>query len=104
MHDELREKLASWKVQPQIPADFQRGVWDRIAVREVRFSKPNFVMAWAVALIKQPAVAACTLVLSALIGAGLGLAESGRANTENWKLLEAKYVQSIDPNEHLQSY
>jgi len=104
MDDELRKKLASWKVQPQIPADFQRRVWDRIAVREARTSRLHFVMAWAVALMRQPRVAVCAIALSALIGAGLGLAESGRANTENWKLLEAKYVQSIDPNEHLQSY
>ena len=34
MDDELRKKLASRKVQPEIPPDFQGSVWRRIAARE----------------------------------------------------------------------
>ena len=36
--DQLKEKLASWEVRPEIPPDFQRNVWQKIAVRE---SKPK---------------------------------------------------------------
>jgi type VI protein secretion system component VasK len=104
MDDELKEKLASWKVQPEIPPDFQRGVWNRIAAREARSAKPHFLTIWAIRLIRTPALAACAVALSALTGAGLGLVESNRANIENWKTLETKYVQSIDPYEHLRSY
>ena len=104
MDDELREKLAMWKVQPEIPPDFQRGVWNRIAARETRPSKSHFLPVWALRLISMPGLAASVIVLSASIGAGLGLIESAQANTQNWKTLEAKYVQSIDPYEHLQSY
>lgn len=104
MDDELRKKLASWKVQPEIPPDFQQGVWTRIAAREARSSKRYFLPAWATSLFGTPRLAACAVALSALIGTGLGLLESTKANTRNWKTLEAKYVQSIDPYEHIRSY
>lgn len=104
MHDELKKQLASWKVQPEIPPDFQRGVWNRIAAREVKSPKPHFLTIWAVRLVSMPGLAACVITVGALTGAGLGLVESTQANTRNWKTLEAKYVQSIDPYEHLRSY
>ena len=104
MDEELRKKLASWKVQPQVPPDFQRNVWNRIAARAVRSSKPHSLLVLFARLLGTPRLAACAIALSAVIGAGLGLLESARVNTENWKTLEAKYVQSIDPYEHLKSY
>ncbi|HEX3446524.1 MAG TPA: hypothetical protein VHS80_17550 [Chthoniobacterales bacterium] len=104
MDDELRKKLAAWKVRPEIPPDFQRGVWNRIAARETRPSKSHFLAAWAVRLVSMPGLAATVIVLSASIGASLGLIESAHANSQNWKTLEAKYVQSIDPNEQLRSH
>jgi hypothetical protein len=36
-----------------------------------------------------------------LMGTGLGLIESSQANTKNWKMLETRYVQSVDPYVHL---
>jgi hypothetical protein len=104
MDEELRKKLASWKVQPEIPPDFQRGVWTRIAARETRSSKRYFLPAWVTSIFGTPRLAVCAVALSALIGAGLGLVESTKANTRNWKTLEAKYVQSVDPYEHIRSY
>jgi hypothetical protein len=103
MDDELRKMLASWKVQPEIPSDFQRGVWRRIAAREESRSTP-FLTLLAIRWVSLPRLATFAFVLAGLTGTGLGLAESSRANTKNWKTLEAKYVQSIDPYEHLQTY
>jgi hypothetical protein len=104
MDDELRKKLASWKVQPEIPSDFQRGVWRRIAARESGSSKAPFVSFWAIRWVSLPRLAAFAFVLGGLTGTGLGLVKSSQANTKNWKTLEAKYVQSIDPYEHLRTY
>jgi len=104
MDDELKKQLASWKVQPEIPPDFQRGVWNRIAAREVKSSRPHFLLVLSNGLLGKPRLAACAITLSAVVGATLGLLESTRANTEDWKTLEAKYVQSIDPYQHLKSY
>jgi hypothetical protein len=100
----VREKLALWKVQPEIPPDFQRGVWNRIAARESESSKAPFLSFLAVRWVSAPRLAAFALVLAGLTGTGLGLVESSRANTKNWKTLEAKYVQSVDPYEHLRTY
>jgi hypothetical protein len=104
MDDELRKKLASWKVQPEIPPDFQRGVWRRIAARESASSKTPFLSFLAIQWVSLPRLAAVAFVLAGVTGTGLGLVESSRANTKNWKTLEAKYVQSIDPYEHLGTY
>ena len=101
MDDELRKKLASWKVQPEIPPDFQGGVWRRIAARESKSSKSPLPGFWAIRWIGLPRLATCAIVLAGLMGTGLGLIESSQANTKNWKMLETRYVQSIDPYVHL---
>jgi len=100
--DELREKLALWKVEPQIPPDFQRNVWQKIAVRESKPKLPLFGN-WNISWLRTPAFATCVIVLGGLAGTGFGLIESSQANSRNWKSLEAKYVQSIDPYEHLRT-
>jgi hypothetical protein len=104
MDDELRKKLASWKVQPEIPPDFQRRVWDRIAAREAKSSRSLLANLLAIPWLTPPRLAACAFVLSVFIGACLGLLESTNANTKTWKTLEAKYVQSVDPYQHLGTY
>lgn len=101
MDEELRRKLASWKVQPEIPPDFQSGVWGRIAARESKSSKSAIPGFWAIRWIRLPRLATCAIVLAGLMGTGLGLIESSQANTKNWKMLETRYVQSIDPYVHL---
>jgi hypothetical protein len=101
--DELRQKLAAWEVRPEIPPDFQRNVWQKIAVRE---SKPKLLLFgnWNISWLGIPRLATCTIILGGLAGTGLGLIESSQANSRNWKSLEAKYVQSIDPYEHLRTF
>src|SRR5258708_32902487 len=94
--DQLREKLASWEVQPEIPPDFQRNVWQKIAVRE---SKPRLWLFgdWNFSWLRTPRLATCAIILGGLAGTGLGLIDSSHANLENWKRLEAKHFQSIVP-------
>jgi hypothetical protein len=79
-------------------------VWNRIAARESRTSKGLLENIFALPWLTPPRLATCALVLSAFIGSGLGLVESARANSKNWKSLETKYVQSVDPYEHLGTY
>ena len=104
MNDELKKKLTLWKVQPEIPPGFRRGVWNRIAAREAKSSKVLFGSLLAIPWLTAPRLAACAFAVSVLTGIGLGLIESASANTESWKTLEAKYVQSIDPYQHLGTY
>jgi hypothetical protein len=102
--DELKKKLALWKVSPEIPAGFQRGVWNRIAARDAKSSKNPLEGVLAMSWLTLPRLAACAFAISVLTGTGLGLVESSNANTKNWKTLEEKYVQSIDPYQHLGTY
>ena len=101
--DQLRQKLASWEVRPEIPPDFQRNVWQKIAVGE---SKPKLALFgnWNISWLRTPALATCVIILGGLAGTGFGLVESSQANSRNWKSLEAKYVRSIDPYEHVRTY
>ena len=101
--DDLREKLALWKVEPQIPPDFQRNVWQKIAVGESKPKLPRFGN-WSISWLRTPRLATCAIILGGLAGTGFGLVESSQANSRNWKSLEAKYVQSIDPYEHVRTY
>jgi hypothetical protein len=102
--DEVRKKLARWEVQPRIPPDFQRDVWRKIAVLESRSSKWWLFGNWNISWVNVSHLATCAVVLGAFAGTGLGIVESAHANSRNWKSLEAKYVRSIDPYEHLRTY
>jgi len=104
MDDELKKELASWKVQPQIPPDFQRSVWTRISLRELGSPKAWLFGIWTIPQFSLPQLVAFAILLGALAGTGLGFVESSQANTKNWKTLESKYVQSINPYEHFRIY
>jgi hypothetical protein len=101
--DQLKEKLALWEVRPEIPPDFQRNVWQKITVRE---SKPKLSLfgSWSTSWLRPPRLATCAIILGGLAGTGLGLIEASQANSRNWKTLEAKYVQSVDPYQQLRTY
>jgi|GEM_PF-639667 hypothetical protein len=101
--DQLRQKLASWEVRPEIPPDFQRNVWQKIEVRESKPKLPLFGN-WSISWLRTPGLATCAIILGGLAGTGFGLIESSQTNSRNWKSLEAKYVQSIDPYGHLRTY
>ena len=99
---EMREKLAAWRIEVQLPRDFQQRVWKRIAVREAANIDPAWVNWLKSLLIFGPRVSVPRLALTAiavalLIGTTTGLVEASRWNSVTWNRLEAKYVQSIDP-------
>jgi hypothetical protein len=104
MHDDLGERLVRWTVQPQIPPDFQRDVWQKIAARETRKTTAWLSGSWNYWNVSVPGLATCAIVVGVTAGAGLGIVESSQANARNWKTLEVKYVQSVDPYEHLRTY
>ena len=105
---ELREKLAAWQIEAQLPHDFQQGVWKRIAVREaanvdspwVTWLKSRLISATRVSV---PRLALTAIVVGLLIGTTTGLVEASRWNSATWNRLEAKYVQSIEPFQRIPS-
>jgi hypothetical protein len=101
---ELRKKLAAWKIEPRLPDDFQRRVWERIAARE----SANIDQRWdawlsirlsSVSLVSRLALAA--VVVGLLVGTTTGLIEASRWNSAEWNRLGAKYVQSINPYQRI---
>ena len=70
--DQLRQKLASWEVRPEIPPDFQRNVWQKIAVRESKWKMLSFGN-WNHWWLRTPRLATCAIILGSFVGTGLGL-------------------------------
>jgi hypothetical protein len=105
---ELREKLAAWQVEAQLPRDFQQKVWKRIAVREAANVDPPWLI-WLKSLLMSatrvsvPRLALTAIVVGLLIGATTGAVEASRWNSATWNRLESKYVQSIDPYQRIPS-
>ena len=99
---ELREKLAAWQVEAQLPHDFKQRVWKRIAVGEAANVDPPWV-AWlktrliSATRVSVPRLALTAVVVGLLIGTTTGLVEASRWNSTTWNRLEEKYVQSVDP-------
>jgi hypothetical protein len=105
---ELREKLAAWRIEAQLPRDFQQRVWKRIAVREAANADPPW-LTWFEGLlvssmrVSVPRLALTAVVVGLLIGTTTGVVEASRWNSATWNRLEAKYVQSIDPFQRIPS-
>ena len=102
---DLREKLAAWRIEARLPANFQQRVWKRIAVREAA----NIDSSWLTwlrilaARFSVPRLALTAVVAGLLIGTTTGVVEASRWNSATWNRLEAKYVQSIDPYQRIPS-
>jgi uncharacterized protein involved in cysteine biosynthesis len=105
---ELREKLAAWRIEAQLPRDFQQRVWKRIAVREAVNIDPAWLI-WLKSLlisatrVSVPRLALTAIIAALLIGTTTGLVAASRWNSLTWNRLEAKYVQSIDPFQRIPS-
>jgi hypothetical protein len=103
---EMREKLAAWRIEAQLPRDFQQRVWKRIAVREAANVDPPWLIWLRSCLISATRVSVPRLALTAVavglfIGTTTGVMEASRWNSATWNHLEAKYVQSIDPYQRI---
>jgi hypothetical protein len=97
--DELRRVLQTWKVDPKIPPNFARDVWERIASREGASAGSR----WWVGLREafEPLGAARLALTAATLGLVLGgFTGAMKAQQENSQFqhqLAIKYVRSIDP-------
>ena len=105
---ELREKLAAWRIEAQLPSDFQQRVWKRIAAREAgNVDPPRLIWLRSLSIsttqVSVPRLALTAIAIGLLIGTTTGVVEASRWNSAAWNRLEAKYVQSIDPYQRLPS-
>jgi len=103
--DELRRVLQTWKVDPKIPRNFARDVWERIATREQASAGSR----WWVALkeLVEP-VGAARLALTAatlglVFGVFAGVMKAQQQNSQIQQELATRYVRSIDPYQRVSS-
>ena len=103
---ELREKLAAWRIEGELPHDFQQRVWKRIATREAGNVGPPW-LTWLGSLlisatqVSVPRLALTAIAVGLLIGTTTGVVEASRWNAATWNRLEAKYVQSNEPYQRI---
>src|SRR5260221_10269257 len=90
--DELSAKLHAWKVEPKVPASFQREVWQRIASRQTARDEAFWprVMEWFSIQLVRPRYAVALVTLSLSLSVGLALLQAQDANAQHWKKLEAR--------------
>ena len=87
----------------ELPPRFQADIWQRIAAREAvrrhsvwrQFARLFFVE------LATPRYAIATILVAALAGIGAAHLQAGNTNSRHWKSLEVRYVESIDPYEHI---
>jgi len=101
-NENLDYQLREWKVEPEVPADFQAGVWAKIASSEADRvnSLWNRYLPRLRSVLIQPAYA--SLVAVAMVATGLGGAylQAQQTNGRNLIELRARYTLAIDPQSH----
>jgi hypothetical protein len=99
----LSDLLREWKISQPAPPRLREGVWSRIAHAEAQQDSPfaEGLKAWLAGIFAKPAMATgyVTVLLAVGLAAGYfrGEARQHRINDE----LAARYVQSLDPYQHL---
>jgi hypothetical protein len=99
----LSDLLRQWKVSQPVPPRLREGVWRRIAHAEAQQERTlaRWWKAWLTGMFAKPALAVSyvTVLLAVGLTAGYfqGEARQHRVNDE----LAARYVQSLDPYQHL---
>ncbi|MDZ4288903.1 MAG: hypothetical protein U0984_13135 [Prosthecobacter sp.] len=98
-HDDLPKLLRAWRVEPRIPAGFQREVWQRIAAREAARENAFWpqLTRWLLTQFARPQYATALVVLSLPLSLGLAHVQAREANAKQWKQLEAHYADSVNP-------
>jgi hypothetical protein len=87
-------------VKPQLPADFQREVWHRIAAEQAAGEDMPAAPAWQAWLshwFARPAFAPALLVVSLTSGFLIARFEAQRTNERSWHLLEERYAAAVNP-------
>ena len=99
--DELSQKLRAWKVEPQVPAGFQREVWQRIAARQSARAEAFWpsLLRWLSEHLSRPRYATATIAVALLAGVGAAHVQAQESNARNLKTLETRYAASVNPIE-----
>ncbi len=97
--DELSAKLRAWKIELQVPAGFQREVWQRIAARQSPWAKTFWagLLQWISDQLARPQYATAMIAMMLTSGIGFAHVKADHSNAKSWKMLEARYANSVNP-------
>ena len=97
-NDELKTKLAAWRVEPEFHNGFNREVWHKIAAGNAVRSE-SFWQSLVPAFFVAPRLSTVSVMALVLLTLSLGTAHlaARSANSRHWTMLEERYAQSIDP-------
>lgn len=90
----LKNKLDAWKVDVELPARFQAGVWEKIAARAPRH--PGLLDSLR-ALFLRPAWSVALVVAGITIGLGGARVAAAHTRSDAMRAMQAEYVRMIDP-------
>ena len=97
--DDFDAKLRAWKVEPAVPASFQREVWQRIAARQALRSESLWprVAQWWLARLVRPQYATALVIFSLAGSVGAAHMQAQDARAKLGEELEERYAASVDP-------
>jgi hypothetical protein len=100
---QLNRLLREWQVHEALPARFQEDVWQRIdrARSGPRVGALRFLARWLESPAPQPKFAIAYVAVLLAVGLAGGAWTAQRTNQRLHSELGKKYVQSIDPYQHV---
>jgi hypothetical protein len=95
----LSTLLNEWKPDSALPPRFQEEVWRRIAHENTAVNVPWWSKLWRSldAAFRRPAMAVSYVAVLLMVGIGAGLWQAREKASQVDHILEARYLQSVDP-------
>ena len=102
--DELQESLQAWKITAPLPPRFQEQVWHRIERQQSSSTVSIWpiIKAWLRQSVVHPAYALAYATILLVLGLATGFARAQQENARVSQMIEARYVQSVDPYQKVQ--
>jgi hypothetical protein len=97
MNPNLKQQLAAWEVDLDVPARFQANVWAEVAARESHWRQ---FWGQAGALFYRPLPVAALVAVALTFSMGTAYVQAQNVNKRNGQEMERLYMQSINPLDH----
>ena len=99
--ENLKQQLAAWNVDIEVPPRFQANVWAQIATRESsRRSLWDQLGEWIATEFRKPRLATSAVALGLVLSSGIAYLQAQDSNVMVEKQLEVRYMETINPLAH----
>ena len=93
---ETSELLREWRIESELPQNFNAGVWRRIELAQTG-SRSNSLLGWAAELFSRPAMAAGYVAVALGVGVIGGQLEGSWHQQQAELEAKSRYIQTVDP-------